>query len=682
MRKNITRYSYQFALIVFCVALISVRFSSVLSNFIIVLVFLLLLLGTNLYRGFSNQISAKNQIQLLCIFGIFAVFWVSSLIANIKTKTLYNVNIAFLGAFTLTYISLFWILQLVKNKNYIFFVIKNKINKKYIFTICIIFTILYLDCFFSLFKSDSNTYFLSIVKNYGNWNFELNSLECFQMGGHLAYGYALFAFIGNNLIPKYGIGIRLINLLIYIATLFCMSDLMEKNVKNKLALFYFFSLTVFAFNPLVIGIAQELDLDMSVMCFFVWLIWAFSNRLSIFCIFFSLLLCFSKEIGIVILAGFWIGVYISRYLKNNKSFSIKKLFSNLNIYEWWNVYPAVLFIICMFVLSSQWGAKNVQVEKQIGLVNSFQINPEYIVIKLQHLFIFNFQWLIIPLAILLVIKSINKKAKLTKISEVYYGAIVAYMFFLAFQLLYFTYPHYRYIKLNAVYYALAIELLLDKIFTKERIKYLLAVTISILFLVQSYWMIDPISNNIFRKVSTGNGSITSLAYYIDKPNCPYILYSEKGGANLENEIFRDYVQNNRQYLGFEKCFERLMKKIDYTKNDGLILSPIYSDPYWGDEGWTIVNMFGTYDKTLLHWNNTLRQITYDENDIELNFNDLNYYQINHSQYKKIWYIELPFYKENEEVEKFINSLKGVEKITCEYYGWEINAYLIPNEYWG
>jgi hypothetical protein len=131
------------------------------------------------------------------------------------------------------------------------------------------------------------------------------------------------------------------------------------------------------------------------------------------------------------------------------------------------------------------------------------------------------------------------------------------------------------------------------------------------------------------------------------------------------------VQNNRQYLGFEYCFEKLLAEIQYNESVAIILSPIYSDAYWGNETWTIVNMFGVYDKSLLHWNTRWKQITYEPTDIPLNFISPNSIHDQTLNYESIWYIELPY---ETQYNTFPIECIITDQITVRYFNWFLNAY--------
>ena len=160
--------------------------------------------------------------------------------------------------------------------------------------------------------------------------------------------------------------------------------------------------------------------------------------------------------------------------------------------------------------------------------------------------------------------------------------------------------------------------------------------------VQIFWQVDPISNLVFPKTTTGNGEIISLIWFTADPNQNGKMVYASEGADISSEKFRDYVQINRTYEEFEVLFEHVLEEIDYSEEDAIYLSPIFQDSFWGDLNWTLSNMLGVTNSDVIYWDRKNKQLTYNENEGE-RINWLTKDSKTQSkEYDNIWYIYLPY----------------------------------------
>ena len=652
------------------------------------------IVGTNIILGtfilslfaffvFLKEDNLSDIFQMCIVYTLLSIFIIFTLFKSIQNKIEVNklnagiLCVSVVIPFICTFIVL--IKKLGKNIERYFSAFLKK--RKYLIGIILAFILVYFTNFFFLFKSDSNTYYLSLINSIGLWNFEFDNLSCFELGYHKTYGYSLFLYIGQYLLPHYAIGVRLVNLFIYIITLIMVYEIYSKYTnKGKIALYG--SLICF-FSPVVLGISQEISTDMPLMCFFIWLVYCSIYKKKILFVFNAFLLCFSKEIGVLLLCTYLLGIYLIRVIKIIKN---KKTIFDITSYvcteEVFSLYSILFFLIIMKLAGNAWGEKTGYIQKKIGLVNSIQFNPNYIKIKVEEIFILNFQWILVGIIIFSLIFLFIKRKKL-KIDEHICGILVTMFAFILFNLLYFTYPHSRYLQLNAFFYGFLFVLLGNQILnyvSKANIYLIIDICFICLQCVQIFFQIDPISNVIFNRVETGNGSIISLAYYNDHPTEKYILISEEEGADLSSEVFRDYVQINRSYLRFETLFEKIMQDIDYKEDDYIYILPIYHNDYWGDSVYTFVNMFGVYDNSLLHWNRKYNQITYENNDISINWVE-SVQDIEHIKTDgKIWCIYFPFeQRKGQTAQSFIKNLNVIGEKEYKYFEWKIYAYQLDNE---
>ncbi len=677
---TVGKYGYIAVLLLLLAALAASKFSGSISDLLLVVCEEGLLACAICSLLSRKRFSTGGALQMSTVFFLLTVFWVYTLYKSIRHHTAFNAVTACIGAAALGGSLISWLIILFRDRTKeVRELFRTAVKQNWhVILVSVIFFALYLDCFNYLFKSDSEIYYNTIAQNTGHWDFTLRDLSVFQIGYHSSFGYSLFVFPGYYLIRINGIGVRIVNYLMIVATLFCLNGIitalysrMGRTVKTMLLL-------LFVCNPLVTGLAQEISMDMVMTCFFVWFVWAFVRRHSVFVPFFAILLCFTKENGIVLLFGFMAGIFLFRLIEDwiKNGFPLRRIFRLLKLHEWMVVYAAMLFAGC-FVLYNNWhsGSAGQAVEDGVKLlvVNTIGINKPYILIKLKQMFVLNFQWLVIIPAGLLVIELICR-AKKFRIREEALALLGAFGCFAVFQLFYITYPHYRYLVENAFFLTILTACTVYDLKWKK-LQAVVPAVLSVVFLVQCFINIDPVTKKLSRLVSTGNGEIFSEAYFASDPRAAGCALYEEEGGDLSSEVFRDYVQNNRQYLGFERCFEKFLKEIDYTSDTGILVSPLFDDGYWGRDIWTSVNMFGTFEREKLHWSKARGQLTYDVNDAPISWinTDPEGMKAGMQRCRQVWYVELP-YRPDWDYDGFINQFRIAETKEVTEGQWSFRAY--------
>lgn len=676
---TVGKYGYIAVLLFLLLALMASKFSGALSD----LLFVLCeegLLGCAICSLLSRKrFSIRGSIQMSMIFMLLSVFWLYTLYKSFRHHTSVNLITAGVGIAALVGSMIIWLIVLFRERTgQVSTMLRDGIRKNWhVFLVSLVFLVLYIDSFNYLFKSDSEIYYSTIVNNTGLWDFTLRDLSVFQIGYHATYGYSLFVFPGYYLLRLDGTGIRIINYLLTVATLFCINGILASLYPKMGKGIRSFLLLLFVCNPLITGLSQEINMDMVMTCFLVWFIWAFIRKYTVFVPFFAMLLCFTKENAIVLLFGFMAGAFLYRIISEwkRKGFSLKLIPELLKLHEWLVVYAAILFAVC-FVLYNNWHSGSTPaVEDGVKLlaVNTIGINKPYILIKLKQMFLLNFQWLaVIPL--ILLAAALIFRAKRLVIREETIGLLGAFGCYLLFQLFYITYPHYRYLVPNAFFLTILTAYTLYDLKWKK-LQPVIPAALSVAFLIQSYMNIDPVTRKISRFVSTGNGEIISEAYFASDPRAAGCILYESEGGDLSNEKFRDYVQNNRQYLGFERCFEKFLKEIDYDDDTGIMISPIFDDGYWGRDVWTTVNMFGTFEREGLHWSKQRNQLSYDKNDTAIHWinTDQESMEAGFRENRKVWYVELP-YREDWDYQGYLDQFRVAESKSITEGQWAFKAY--------
>lgn len=676
----IGKVSYILSLFLFIAALLFSG-NAMLSDGLFIAFWMGILLGTECFYDIRKNISLSAAVQISSISAFITLFWLVTIWESVICGADIHLPVAVVGMLSLLISTILWIAILCGHRTRAIGSAIGSFLKQnsYVFVVVLLFCAGYIECFTFLFKSDSFTYYSTLLSNEGQWTFSLSDISKFQIAYHSTYGYSLFVFPANYLLRIYGIGVRLTNLFLTIATIFCLNDILRQLFPNKKNLFYALLLSTFAFNPLIMGLAQEMNMDMPMACFMVWFIWAFMRRKRVYSLFFAGLLCFTKENAVVMLLGFMAGIYLYRLLSTIRrhEFKISSFVTVLNPLEWTIACAPVLFVINMLIFNV-WSfgvSDTASTAVEYGYaVNTFQFNLDYILIKLKQMFVFNFQWLSIPLAIWGLILRLTSSKEERHGREASAGILLSFCCYVVFHLTFFTYPHYRYLIPSAFFFTVFTGAMLSRL-NSARVSHVSIAALAGAFLIQSFYSIDPITNGMSRKLPTGHGEIISESYYSEVSGHSSYIWLEKDGGDLSNECFRDYVQNNRQYLGFERCFERFLAEIDYSQDTGLIVSPIFDDDYWGADRWTATNMFGMWQREVIHWNSRLKQLTYESGDIPLRWLSMPLNRAEFEDCSDVWYVELP-YKPEWDYESFMEQFETLEEREFTWGQWMFRAYRV------
>lgn len=526
------------------------------------------------------------------------------------------------------------------------------------------FILLSISTFTTWFRSDSEFYYQGICQSVENLKNGEFSFSNFGIAGHMCYGYSIFVFLGQLLLPYQGIGIRLVNILLAAVTIgvfYKILGIMFQKIDQWVRL----GITAaFAFSPLLLGIIGEVHTDFPVLCFFIWLLYFYFTRRQIACLLTGFLLCFSKEVGVLYYCSFFAGCFIYRLIKNENKNILKKIYHEFSAYEWMLLIPADLFLV-RAIYSGGWGTAALTTEVSSGGLNSFHWSWHYVGVKLRELLLMNFSWLLIIPFILFVVAACRKSLRSLEVNKEWLiGIGVSIGAFLAFNFSYFTYVHYRYLQLFLFFYMLFIVFFLEKSCRNVWVKRGFSILIAVVFLVESFVTVDPVTFLAFRNVDVGNGSIVTTNEYATNSDDSYVLDNKE--VDVETGQFLDAGVYNREYLGFERAFEKALADIQYDVTKAIVFPAIFRDAM----DYTIFGYLGTHDPWNLYWDNETGNITYDPGQTWIQWMDISKgIPETISGYREIWYIKLPYQGEWYE-EKNLEHFKILEERTYQSGKWK------------
>ena len=245
----------------------------------------------------------------------------------------------------------------------------------------------------------------------------------------------------------------------------------------------------------------------------------------------------------------------------------------------------------------------------------------------------NFAWIIFIFALIAATKIQLKKFDLNFIP-----IIISYIFFIAVSCLFLTYVHYRYNQLGLFFYTLILGVLICNNISQYVIRKLCLSVIAILFLIQCYIDIDPVSNLLpFTKVNIGKEEMVSTRKYF-YGGAPYYDYAYIEGDKrlMSQHLLAEGFEYNRQWINFQKVMEQAITNLKYDSSKLIILKNF--------GGWienTNGQVFGVMDETGYYWDNNKNTVTRDNTGIPLNLT-IGEWDFANENYNEIYYIDFPF----------------------------------------
>lgn len=302
--------------------------------------------------------------------------------------------------------------------------------------------------------------------------------------GHPSMGYVSILSIGQLFDLGNVVYLNITNIILgifaIIAYYYFINYLYPKKFINNLIL-----VGIFAFNPLFFATSISLNLDYAVLIFLTLSISSLFNRKYYLFVLFSTLLVFSKETGLLIYTSVVFATLVYKFdeIKNKKYIFIM---------------PILIFLVYLY--SNNWSFWNANALNNSGnrlLLNlqnngmfSLGFNLDNIKVRLFHIFIMNFNWVITPFILVGIFKIKNNNYKFL---------LCILVPFLAFNLFYTVMPFARYavssiFMIISLFYISINELIRNK----SNIRPIL-ILILFLMVIQIYKPLDPSSIILYGK---------------------------------------------------------------------------------------------------------------------------------------------------------------------------------------
>lgn len=555
-----------------------------------------------------KTISVIQLVQFFPIAFIAALFWNLCMISKFSVKTHYVYMISGEVLLNIFWLELILIILDREGIGSFWNWIKSKWN---ILIIYIIFSICTIPTLNSWLGLDGIHYYNSI-RYIRHWDFV--NIFSLQMCGHVSQGYTIFALIGEYLFPDKVIGVRIINILLAFVAIYAFYKIVEKLFVNSSKLEKTLCTCLFAFSPMLLGMIQEINLDFAILCFFTCMVYAYMYKYEIWIIAFSILLCFSKEPGVILYGMFIIGILTGRIIqqiKTNKKVQIMALITKDIILA---AMGGVLWIALYFGNSNRgWieqatTAEGTETSLPAGtMLNTFAIDFDYILVRLKQMFLINFSWLIVALALIgaLAVLAFKRRTVKEKVSlEIVFSVIFSFIGFLIYSCFYVTWIHYRYLMVLLFYITFFYVVIYSCIKLHRYIKLTVTFVLLTLVTISDFVTIDPVSTRNFNSFGTGKtGIIIPCVMSVGQDKIININRKELPGGDINNAALY-----NLEWSYFGRAFDNMLEELNYDSEKLILIH--------GEEN-RINCYFGIYGKLTdsLYWNNQTKGLninTYDK----------------------------------------------------------------------
>lgn len=595
--------------------------------------------------------------QLFPIYLVGALIWNIAYIRCMENMDIFHVLLANIGVACLNipiiYMIIWWLLNGIKIK------LLSKSNCLCM-AICVIFVVFSFSTLSSMARLDTNIYY-NFFKDAYNWNLGFDTIDVFFLGGHQCIGYALLGAIGMWLCPNSPIGIRVINIILVIITIFQLYSILKKILKDEYVTFIYTLL--FACNPLILGIIYEINLDLPMTCFYVWVLCSLYNKDYINFFVASLLLTLSKETGIILLFGIFAGWFVYIFIQQGKKAINKKNICVLGLFA-----VVGLFWLSNQVLGLLWRQDSLSGDVSYVTMDSFTIQLDNVIAKTKELFCVNFSWLLVICLICCIIINIIKHHRVSNDKlQILLPTLVSFLLFIIFQYVYVTYVHIRYI-MPVIVGEIIILAVSSSTAMGTKKQGIVAGILAVCFFVESFWTVDPITQIVFPQIDVGSSKIMTTRVFT------------RGSDNAANPRTDDDLQitslemtqsaiYNRQFMYFESLFQKILQEINYNNETLIVISPTYE----GYDGMTRICFFGDWYSADIHYDKTNYRLTSDSRKPIVNCIVWGEKEIDLENYKNVYYIDFP-YNKNFDNDEIIENLQYSNKLKIEKYGWDASVY--------
>lgn len=548
------------------------------------------------------QIKRKYLGTMVLIAGILSVFLDTALV-HYGFQYLKMGNAVFIILTNLVFLSLFVIWLKDKKEVLKRFSIKTFCKAHVVMIILSVVTIIFeIQQFDIVPKYDANLYYGSLLRAIETFRMDLityiGSFVCWKW----IHGLALLITPLEFIFPGQVVGVYISNAIITIITMWCLYWLFTETFSKATTHTAAIASGIFMFFPYSMGLFTYLCMDWHLTFFAVWLIYAVKKKNNLLICFCGYLLSFTKITGMVFYVIFLLIAGCYEIWKENDVNYVKKFV------KWWSIKKVLLWTcpVILFMLTFLYG-ENITIQNFQGTYVSDEMfaigNMNHLINTGLQTFVFGFRWLLIILFVITFIKVRFQKRNIdvVKCNEKYLimAMIGAELFSLLLLCIYNSDADCpRYTAIFNVIYAFITMFIITELFHTQRMQKVLSMVLLFLFVIQTFWTIDPIIKKVGTAIETGTKKIYKLALPNDTRSGMNIGVHMQGGG----ETLGDIYAYNLELFFYDELLEEMLTDIQPEMSEAFYFLDVYEYEFY---------LAGNINKTYkIYWDNSKKKRTY------------------------------------------------------------------------
>ncbi|MBQ9334769.1 MAG: hypothetical protein IJS12_10595 [Lachnospiraceae bacterium] len=427
----------------------------------------------------------------------------------------------------------------------------------------ILFTLVFLvriPLFRHLQRWDGEEYYARIISIAEQLDFSSRFFfERFSIAGHTTAIYIFFMLLGEFLWPGSSIGVNIVTALMTACACVCLYGIIMELIPEADKKKAFGVVLLVQFVPIFWGTCSYINPDYMYPIFFIYMWYSHLKKKYVLTFFWMMAMIFTKETAWMIVFGYF-SAYLVCELICGDGDSMKKRFISVIKNPIIPVLIAGMMSLALYYrfrgAVEAWGstggyvdgmfATRDQIEMFGQHVNAFGIYPEYIICKLNHYYVLNFNWIALAgIVFLLVCRILTRSVNfsLIKLLMPFIGAMIV---FELFGLFYITYALPRYNVFSSISLWILFGILLIDSDMAYQVFYSITVFSGLLLIIQTFYYIDPLSNRLFVNLDTGRGPMLSVT--------------------MDHFYYADPVVNNFRYAYLDDLFDELLIEVNYDSD--------------------------------------------------------------------------------------------------------------------
>lgn len=349
-----------------------------------------------------------------------------------------------------------------------------------------------------------------------------NFIEAGKIADRSAYGYCLFALMGEFLIPGNGTGFQWSQLYMGIAAACCIYMTFRRLFPKARLVIVWFGALVVSFSPMALGMSTLCGLEYGMTMFFIYAFYCCVSKKYTLMVFWLIMLGTTKSSGMLValcFAGaFLVGIFTSgiRKRKNADTTAGGASASGNDDADGdeYNVKTGIIAIAAIVaVVLFLYGVI------RVCAANGIAFSGYYIKIKLAQLFVLNFNWIWLIIVIAgIVMVSANLRVRRTHRMDftAWLVLVGSYMVYVLYLLAYPKATLPRYNMLADTIFAMFGVIMLIKLFERRRVILSTFTVLGALMLVETFITVDPVSAALFTNMQTNRFPILYTAGFHDE----------------------------------------------------------------------------------------------------------------------------------------------------------------------